>query len=108
MERKVIVITGCSTGLGKNLCNVLTEKGYKVVATARDVRKLEDVLANMKLELDVSNDTSIKNAVDKIIKQYGKIDILVNNAGYSVRAAVEEIDLEEMSKMVDTVPQNMQ
>jgi NADP-dependent 3-hydroxy acid dehydrogenase YdfG len=101
MESKVILITGCSTGVGRELCILLAKKGYQVVATARNISKIEDITADMKLELDVSDKASIDNAVGKVIRQYGKIDILVNNAGYSVRAAIEEIDLVEMSQMFE-------
>jgi NADP-dependent 3-hydroxy acid dehydrogenase YdfG len=101
MESKVVLITGCSTGVGRELCILLAEKGYQVVATARNISKIEDIPADLKLELDVSDKTSIDNAVGKVIRQYGKIDILVNNAGYSVRAAIEEIDLMEISQMFE-------
>lgn len=101
MDSKVVLITGCSSGVGRNLCTLIAEKGYRVVATARDISKLDEIPADLKLELDVSDEVSIKNAIDRVISQYGKIDILVNNAGYSVRSAIEEIDLKEMSKMFE-------
>lgn len=101
MENKVVLITGCSSGVGRELCILLAKRGYQVVATARDVSKINGIPAEMKLELDVSNKESIENAVNKVVRQYGKIDILINNAGYSVRAAIEEIDLQEMSKMFE-------
>lgn len=101
MESKVVLLTGCSSGVGKKLCMLLVEKGYQVVATARDISKIDQIPADMKLELDVSNQESIDNAVGKVISQYGKIDILVNNAGYSIRSAIEEIDLKEISQMFE-------
>jgi NADP-dependent 3-hydroxy acid dehydrogenase YdfG len=101
MESEVVLITGCSSGVGKKLCMLLIEKGYIVVATARDRSKMSEIPADMKLELDVSDEASIEKAMETIIRQYGKIDILVNNAGYSVRAAIEEIDLEVMSQMFE-------
>lgn len=101
MESKVVLITGCSSGVGRKLCTLLVEKGYKVVATARDITKLDDIQVDMKLELDVSDEESIEDAMRKVNSQYGKIDILVNNSGYSIRSAIEEIDLDEMSHMFD-------
>lgn len=101
MESKVILITGCSSGLGRKLCILLAEKGYRVVATARDISKIDEIPADIKLEMDVSDKESIENAIEKVMRQYGKIDILINNAGYSVRSAIEEIDLEELSKMFE-------
>lgn len=101
MKSEVVLITGCSSGLGKGLCVLLVQKGYRVVATARDIGKIADVPADMKLELDVCDKKSIDHAIKMIIETYGKIDMLINNAGYSVRSAMEEFDLEEMSKMFD-------
>lgn len=101
MKCKVTLITGCSSGLGRRLCILLADKGYRIVATARDISKIDQVPADMKLELDVTDETSIKNAIEKVIRQYGRIDILVNNAGYSARSAIEEIDLKQMSKMFE-------
>lgn len=101
MERKVTLITGCSSGLGRRLCILLAEKGYRVIATARDISKIDQVPADIKLEMDVTDEKSVKNAMETVIRQYGRIDILVNNAGYSFRSAIEEIDLNEMSKMFE-------
>jgi len=101
MESEVALITGCSSGVGRKLCMLLVEKGYRVVATARDISKIHEIPADMKLEIDVSDEQSIKNAIEKVIRHYGRIDILVNNAGYSVRAAIEEIDIKEMSQMFE-------
>lgn len=101
MNSKVTLITGCSSGLGRRLCILLAEKGYLVAATARDISKIDDVPADLKLKLDVTDEESIKNAVETVITHYGKIDILINNAGYSVRSAIEELDLKEMSQMFE-------
>jgi Short-chain alcohol dehydrogenase of unknown specificity len=101
MENKVVLITGCSSGIGRNLCTLLTEKGYRVVATARDITKIDALSVDMKLELDVADADSIDTAIRTIIGQYGKIDILINNAGYSVRSALEEINIDEMMRMFD-------
>ena len=101
MDNKVTLITGCSSGLGRRLCILLAEKGYLVAATARDISKIHDIPAALKLKMDVTDEESIKIAVETVIRQYGRIDILVNNAGYSVRSAIEEIDLKEMSQMFE-------
>lgn len=101
MNDQVVLITGCSSGLGRRLCTVLAEKGDRVIATARNITTLDEIQADMKLNLDVTDKASVENAVGAIIKKYGKIDILVNNAGYSIRSAIEEINLEEMKSMFD-------
>lgn len=101
MAEKVVLITGCSSGVGRELCRTLTEKGDLVVATARSLERLEGVPAALKVALDVTDQNSINRAVTAVMNAYGRIDVLVNNAGYSVRAAVEEIDLTEMARLFD-------
>lgn len=101
MVGKVALITGCSSGVGRELCRTLTEKGDRVVATARSLERLEEVSAALKVALDVTDQDSIKQAIAAVMNAYGRIDVLVNNAGYSVRSAVEEIDLEELAHLFD-------
>lgn len=95
----VILITGCSTGIGRELCKILFDKGYTVVATARNVDTLNDLSASLKVSLDVTQKDSISVAINKVISQFHKIDILVNNAGYSVRGALEEINIDDTKNM---------
>ena len=97
----VILITGCSTGIGRELCKILSEKGYTVVATARNVESIKDLPASLKLSLDVTQKESISSAINEVVSKFKKIDILVNNAGYSTRGALEEIDLKIAKSMFD-------
>lgn len=97
----VVLITGCSTGIGRELCKILFDKGYTVVATARNVEALKDLSASLKLSLDVIQRESIYAAINEVISQFHKIDILVNNAGYSIRGALEEIDVNGAKSMFD-------
>jgi NADP-dependent 3-hydroxy acid dehydrogenase YdfG len=97
----VILITGCSTGIGRELCKILFEKGYTVVATARSVETLKDLPASLKLSLDVTKKESISDAINEVISRFQKIDILVNNAGYSARGALEEINVKRAKSMFD-------
>lgn len=98
---KVVLITGCSTGIGRNLAQRLSQSGYTVVATARRIETLDDVPAVLKLPLDVTHPDSIDQAVENTLQQFGRIDVLVNNAGYAVRGAIEEISDEQVQKMFD-------
>ena len=100
-NKKVALITGCSSGIGRELSQVLADKEYAVIATARDVKTLEDMPVSLKLQLDVTDKESISSAIQKVISQYQKVDILVNNAGCSIRGALEEINLESMKSMFD-------
>jgi NADP-dependent 3-hydroxy acid dehydrogenase YdfG len=95
----VILITGCSSGIGRELCKVLCEKGYTVAATAREVESLKDLTAALKLSLDVTKEESISAAINEVIARFKKIDILINNAGYSIRGALEEINVDSAKGM---------
>jgi NADP-dependent 3-hydroxy acid dehydrogenase YdfG len=92
MESRVVLITGCSTGIGRNLAERLARAGYTVVATARNVESLRELPVALKLPLDVTSQTSVDQAVLDTLREFGRIDVLVNNAGHSVRAVVEEVD----------------
>jgi NAD(P)-dependent dehydrogenase (short-subunit alcohol dehydrogenase family) len=98
---KVVLITGCSTGIGYDLAQRLTQSGYTVVATARKVDTLDNLSAAMKLPLDVTQSDSVNNAVDRTLQQFGRIDVLVNNAGYAIRGALEEICDEQAQQVFD-------
>jgi NAD(P)-dependent dehydrogenase (short-subunit alcohol dehydrogenase family) len=98
---QVILITGCSTGIGRDLAQRLSQAGYAVVATARRAETLYDLPAALKLRLDVTQPESINQAVDRVLQRFGRIDVLVNNAGYAVRGAVEELPVEQAQQMFD-------
>ena len=98
---KVILITGCSTGIGRDLAQRLTQAGYTVVATARRADTLHDLAAALKLPLDVTQSHSIDEAVARTLQQFGRIDVLVNNAGYALRGALEEVADEQVQQMFD-------
>lgn len=98
---KVILITGCSTGIGRDLAQRLTQAGYTVVATARRVEDLNGLQVALKLPLDVTQPDSINDAVAHTLQQFGRIDVLVNNAGYALRGALEEVSVEQVQQMFD-------
>ncbi|OBR95110.1 putative oxidoreductase [Clostridium ragsdalei P11] len=97
----VVLITGCSTGIGRELCSILFHKGCTVVATARNVETLKDLSASLRLPLDVTQKESINSTINEVVSKFHKIDILINNAGYSIRGALEEIDLNSAKSMFD-------
>ncbi len=98
---QIVLITGCSSGIGRDLAQRLTRGGYTVVATARDVETLVDLKAALKLPLDVTQPKSIQKAVACTLEQFGRIDVLVNNAGYSVFGAAEEVSDAQLQGMFD-------
>src|SRR5512141_3048320 len=99
---QVVLITGCSTGSGRDLAERLSRAGYTVAASARRMQDLSTLEAALKLELDVTPPESIRRAVDSVVEKFGRIDVLVNNAGYAVRGAVEEVTIEAAQRMFDT------
>ena len=101
MERKTILITGCSVGQGRDLAENLTKAGYRVAATARKPEDLNGLSVALKLKLDVTDNDSIKTAVSKTIEEFGGIDILINNAGFAIRSTIEEAPEELLQRMFD-------
>ena len=100
-------ITGASSGFGRLLAEYLLSLDAKVVATARNVDRLEDLVKRhpgnvIAVELDVTNQHSIEKAVADALASVGHIDVLVNNAGYGVAGAVEEATENEYMPMFET------
>lgn len=98
---KVVLITGCSTGIGRDLAKRLTQSGYTVVATARKAETLDDLSVALKLPLDVTQSQSVNHAVAHTLRQFGRIAVLVNNAGYSMLGALEEVSEEQTQRVFD-------
>ena len=98
---KVILITGCSTGIGRDLAMKLTHSGYTVVATARNENAMNDLDVSLKLNLDVTDPPSIRTAVDLVLQRFGRIDVLVNNAGYAQIGPLEELSDKQIQQMFD-------
>jgi NAD(P)-dependent dehydrogenase (short-subunit alcohol dehydrogenase family) len=98
---QVVLVTGCSSGLGRELVQRLSAAGYAVAATARRLESLVDLPAAAKLPLDVTRCESIHQAVGVVLERFGRIDVLVNNAGHAVFGAVEEISDEQVQRLFD-------
>ena len=102
-NKKVWFITGASKGLGLELAKKLLAEGFKVAATSRSEEALVKVLGNssesfLPLEMDLVDEKSVKNAIDKTINHFKTIDVLVNNAGYGLLGALEELTDAESRK----------
>jgi NAD(P)-dependent dehydrogenase (short-subunit alcohol dehydrogenase family) len=100
-------VTGCSSGIGKSLAQLVVSKGQRVVATARkvaDLAYLPDSNSHvLKLSVDVSLRQSIDNAVAAAIAHFGRLDVVVNNAGYSLRGDTENATEDAARHLVDTM-----
>jgi NAD(P)-dependent dehydrogenase (short-subunit alcohol dehydrogenase family) len=92
---KVVLITGGSSGIGKETAKLLSQNGYKVYAAARRIEKMNDLKSAgvHVIEMDVTDEQSVTNGVKQIISAEGKVDILVNNAGFGQYGAVEDVSL---------------
>jgi len=101
--KKVVLITGASSGMGKDGALRLIKEGHIVYGAARRLNQMQSLIeaGGHAIELDVTNRESIKNAVGKIITEKGKIDVLWNNAGYSVTGAVEDVSYEDAKKQFE-------
>ena len=106
-DNPVWLITGCSTGFGRELAKLVLERGWRAVVTARDPSKLADLAEGhgdraLVLQLDVTERKQIADVVAKSQKHFGRIDALVNNAGYGYLAAIEEGEDDAIRAMFET------
>src|SRR6188472_477546 len=107
---KVAVVTGSSSGIGYETSLMLAKNGFLVYATMRNLNKSESIRSiaakeNLPIritQLDVTDDVSIKNAVQTILTDKGRIDVLVNNAGYVLEGAFEDLSVDEIKAQYET------
>ena len=101
---KTTLITGTSSGIGKETAKLFLEKGWNVIATRRDTEKENDLdnFDNVLItKLDVCDIDSIKNSIKLGIEKFGEIDVIVNNAGYGAMGILEEFDREGIKRQMD-------
>src|SRR5580698_1485956 len=100
------LITGCSSGFGRELTKVVLARGYRAVVTARNTKQVEDLVAGhadrtLVLRLDVTDPAQVAESVGQAEEHFGGIDVLVNNAGIGYFAAVEESDEKDIRRMFE-------
>lgn len=108
--QKVAIVTGSSSGIGRETSLLLARNGFETYATMRNLSKrsaIEPVAAKEGLpihvvELDVTSDKSVHNAIQQIVSNGGRIDVLVNNAGYALSGALEDLSMEEIKAQYET------
>lgn len=100
---KIILITGASSGMGKEAAKTLIKQGHTVYAAARRINQMQDLklLGGYPIQMDVTNDSEIESTVNKIILKEGKIDVLWNNAGFGLYGSVEDVSIEEARRQFE-------
>jgi NAD(P)-dependent dehydrogenase (short-subunit alcohol dehydrogenase family) len=101
---KAVLITGCSSGIGRATAQRLAAEGWKVYATARRLETIVDLREHgcETLALDVLDEDSMQRAVETVREAEGAVGVLVNNAGYSQSGAVETVPLEAVRRQFET------
>ena len=100
-------ITGCSTGFGREMAQIILGGGGRAVVTARDAARVRDLVDGhedraLALALDVNDPAQVQASVEQATAKFGAIDVLVNNAGYGYMAALEEGEDDEVRAMFET------
>ena len=98
---KVVLITGGSSGIGKSIGTLLSQKGFIVYGTSRNPEKVSNAVFPL-IALDVRDTASIQSAVATIIQEAGRLDVVINNAGVGITGPLEEIPMVEIKNNFET------
>ncbi len=102
---KSVLITGCSSGIGRALCEKYLIEGFHVYASARNIHSLTDLPQHpelKKLALDVNDASSIHNAIAHIKQDHKRLDVLINNAGYAAMGPLIDMPIEDLRAQFET------
>jgi NAD(P)-dependent dehydrogenase (short-subunit alcohol dehydrogenase family) len=104
---KVWLVTGSASGLGRNIAEAVLASGARLVATAREPRRLDDLVKKYgdkirTASLDVTDEEEAKAAVQAAVETFGSLDVVVNNAGYGDIAPFEQLSTERFKALIDT------
>lgn len=101
---KAVLITGCSSGIGEATARRLAQRGWTVYASARRLESISGLAdAGCKLlQLDVTDEASMRAAVETVVSEQGVVGALVNNAGYSQGGAIEQVSMESVRRQFET------
>src|SRR5262245_20579880 len=94
-DRRVVLITGASSGVGQATARLISRAGHRVFGTSRNPAGFEPVPAVTMLPLDIRNDDSVQACVNAVLSHAGQLDVLINNAGQELAGATEELSLNE-------------
>src|SRR5579864_4837733 len=104
---KVWLVTGSASGLGRNIAEAVLASGARLVATAREPQRLDDLVKKYgdrvrTASLDVADEEAAKSAVQAAVEAFGRLDVVVNNAGYGDIAPFEQLSPERFKALIDT------
>src|SRR3989442_2473584 len=101
-ESRVVLITGASSGFGRETARLLLSRGFKVYGTSRNPSAKPQESGVGILALDVDSDDSVKNGVKELLDETGRLDVLVNNAGYVLTGGAGETSIAEAKAQFET------
>lgn len=109
IQKKVVVITGASSGIGEETAKYLASLGAKVVIAARRIENLERIAneinehdgESLAVKADVTKREEVQNIIDKTIEKFGKVDVMINNAGLMSIAPMDDTKVDEWDRMID-------
>lgn len=103
MKSGIVLVTGTSSGFGQACAERLSLKGYRVYGTSRRAPiEPQETQGVWLLQMDVRDDTSVRNGVQAVLQREGRIDVLINNAGYCLSGSVEDTPMEEVKAEFET------
>src|ERR687885_1082963 len=108
--QNVALVTGSSSGIGFEISLLLARNGFNTYASMRNLEKSKSIteIANREklplkvIQLDVNDDISVREAIDRVVAENQRIDVLVNNAGYGLLGTLEDLSIEEIKEQFET------
>ena len=109
-NNEVVLVTGSSSGIGFETSLLLARNGFSTYATMRNPDKSNKIIGLKQkerlplevLKLDVTDDKSVKEAIEKVTNEQGRIDVIINNAGYALVGPLEELSIQEFKEQFET------